>query len=84
MARRYVGPKRRPKADETDWPWRDPGHKEWTPSPQADRDLSVDYYEPQVTAVLLGPDGEPLVVQTDEVAFGFARYLEERDWEEAE
>lgn len=75
MARLSTG--RRPKADEEDWPWRDPGHREWTPIPQAPPVFTVDYWEPQVTNVLLGPDGEPLIIHTDEVPFGFARYLEE-------
>lgn len=76
-----MSPRRRTRADE-DWgPWTDPGQKEWNPArvslPLDYMGQSVEYYDPQVTGVLLGPDGEPLIILTDEVTFGFARYLEE-------
>lgn len=37
----------------------------------------VDHWEANVTGVLLGPDGEPLIIQTDERVFGYQRWLYE-------
>lgn len=44
----------------------------------------VDWTEPEVTGVLYGPDGEELIVHTNEVTFGFARWKEEQDEAESE
>lgn len=74
-------PKRKGNEEET-WPYRDPGTRWESPPTQMPVDwsgLMVDYVEPQVTHVLLGPDGEPLIELTDERSFGFARYLEEME-----
>jgi len=53
----------------------------WEPEPQEPYYPEVFETDNPVVAVLLGPDGEPLVEMRErrEVTFGFARYLEERD-----
>lgn len=66
--------------EEEAWPYTDPGTRWEVPGTHMPVDWSgvmVDYTEPQVTHVLFGPDGEPLIELTDERSFGFARYLEE-------
>lgn len=67
-----------PKADEEEWPYRDPGQREWIPQPQTALELSIDWVDKdeQVGTIYL-PDGTEYEVWADPIPFGFARYLEE-------
>lgn len=71
--------RRKPKADEEYWPYRDPGHN-WEPEGQSPSIPDVDWApsDKKIGSIFL-PDGEELEIWSDPIPFGFARYAVESE-----
>lgn len=84
MAIRSTGRPGKPRSDEEEeWPWRDPGHREWHPTPREHLVPEVDWTptDKKIGSIFL-PDGEELEIWSDPVPFGFARYAAESEQDE--